>query len=136
MAKLEDAAAGAPVHAAAWSRWRCGSKPASACGMYIVTITYPKSPESTFDFDYFRTRHLPEVGKAFGPFGLGFASVLRGEQSLDGKDPAFYVTTILSFATEEGARGAVASDAAKALARDIANFTSVKPLMQFNTAVR
>jgi uncharacterized protein (TIGR02118 family) len=103
--------------------------------MYILTITYPKSPDASFDFDYFRSKHLPEVGKAFGPFGLGYASVLKGETGLDGGEPAYFATTILSFATEQGARDAVASDGGRALAADIANFTSVTPVMQFNTAV-
>lgn len=103
--------------------------------MYVLTITYPKSADATFDFDYFKSKHLPEVGKAFKPFGLGYAAVLRGDQSLGGGDPAFFATVILSFATEQGARNAVASDGAKALAADIANFASVKPVMQFNTAV-
>jgi uncharacterized protein (TIGR02118 family) len=103
--------------------------------MYILTITYPKSADASFDFDYFRSKHLPEVGKAFQPFGLGYAAVLRGEQSLDGSDPAYFATTILSFATEQGAREAVASEAGRALAADIANFTSVTPVMQFNTSV-
>jgi uncharacterized protein (TIGR02118 family) len=103
--------------------------------MYIVTITYPKSEGATFDFDYFRQKHLPEVGKAFGQFGLGYASVLKGEQSLDGSDPAYFAVTILSFREEQGARDAVASDGAKTLIADIANFTSVTPVLQFNTAV-
>ena len=103
--------------------------------MYILTVTYPKSPGATFDFEYFRSKHLPQVGETFGPFGLGFASVLRGEQSLDGKEPAFFATTILSFREEQGARDAVASDGAKALMDDIPNFTSVTPVLQFNTAV-
>lgn len=103
--------------------------------MYILTVTYPRSEGATFDFDYFRSTHLPEVGKVFGPFGLGYASVLRGEQSLDGSDPAFFATTILSFATEQGARDAVACEDAKGLIEDIANFTSVTPVLQFNTAV-
>ena len=103
--------------------------------MYILTITYPKSPDSSFDFDYFRSKHLPEVGKAFKPFGLGYASVLRGEESLRGKDPAYIATIILSFATEQGARDAVASDAARTVSADVANFTSVTPVMQFNTSV-
>ena len=103
--------------------------------MYILTITYPKSPDATFDFDYFRQTHLPEVGKAFGPFGLGYASVLRGEESVCGGEPAYFATTILSFATEQGARDAVASDGGRALAADIPNFTTVTPVIQFNTAV-
>jgi hypothetical protein len=62
--------------------------------------------------------------------------VLRGEQSLDGGEPAYFATTILSFADEEAARNAVASEAAKGLVEDIANFTSVTPILQFNTSVR
>jgi uncharacterized protein (TIGR02118 family) len=104
--------------------------------MYILTITYPKSDGATFDFDYFRTKHLPEVGKAFQPFGLGYATVLRGEESVGGGDPAYFAITILSFAMEAAARNAVASEAGKALAADIANFTTVTPVMQFNTSVR
>ena len=103
--------------------------------MYILTITYPRSKGSTFDFEYFRQTHLPEVGKAFGQFGLGYASVLKGEQGVDGKDPAYYATTILSFRDEQGAKDAVASEGGKALAEDIANFTSCKPVMQFNSSV-
>jgi uncharacterized protein (TIGR02118 family) len=103
--------------------------------MYILTIHYPHDTGATFDFDYFRTEHLPKVGKAFAPFGLGYASVLRGEQSVDGKEPAYFATTILSFRDEQGARGAAASAGAKELMADIANFTSVTPVMQFNTAV-
>lgn len=103
--------------------------------MYILTVTYPKSPDASFDFDYFRQTHLPEVGKAFTPFGLGYASVLRGEEMLGGGEPAYFATTILSFATEQGARDAVASDGGRALAADIPNFTTVTPVIQFNTAV-
>ena len=103
--------------------------------MYILTITYPKSPDSSFDFDYFRQTHLPKIGEAFTPFGLGYASVLRGEEALGGGEPAYFATTILSFATEQGARDAVASEGGRGLAADIANFTSVTPIIQFNTAV-
>jgi len=103
--------------------------------MYILTVTFPRSANSTFDFDYFRSTHLPEVGKAFKPFGLGYASVLRGEETLGGKDPAFFAFLLLSFPTEESARDAVKSDGASALMADIANFTNVTPVMQFNTAV-
>ena len=104
--------------------------------MYILTVHYPKSEGASFDFDYFQSKHLPEVGKAFIPYGLGYASVLRGEENLHGGDPAYFVTIILSFAEEEAARNAVKSDAGKALGKDVANFTSVKPLMQFNSSVR
>ena len=103
--------------------------------MYILTVSYPKSPDATFDYDYFRDKHLPQVGNVFRPFGLGYAAVLRGEQSLDGQDPAFFATAIFSFPTEQGARDAVASEGTATLIADIANFTTVTPLMQYNTSV-
>jgi uncharacterized protein (TIGR02118 family) len=104
--------------------------------MYIVTIHYPNSDGATFDFEYFHRQHLPEVGKVFRPFGLGWATVMRGEQSVDGSSPAYFAVTMLSFPTEQAARDAVASDGAKALLADLANFTSVTPQMQFNTSVK
>src|SRR5690349_25161328 len=103
--------------------------------MYILTITYPKSADASFDFDYFRSKHLPEIGKAFKPFGLGYASVLRGEETAGGGKPAFFATSILSFSTEQGARNAVASKEGQALTVDLPNFTSVTTVTQFNTAV-
>jgi uncharacterized protein (TIGR02118 family) len=103
--------------------------------MYILTVTYPKSGGATFDYDYFREQHLPKVGQTFGPFGLGYASVLRGETGVDGKEPAYFATSILSFATEQGARDAAACEGAKELIADIANFTNATPVMQFNTSV-
>ena len=103
--------------------------------MYIITVHYPNADGATFDFDYFRTKYLPEVGNVFRPFGLGYATVLRGEESLDGTAPAYLATTVLSFRDEQSARDAVASEGSKALMADVANFTSVTPVMQFNTSV-
>lgn len=103
--------------------------------MYILTVTYPRSKGATFDFDYYRTRHLPEVGKVFGPFGLGYASVLKGEEKVGGGDAPYFAVAILSFASEQGARDAVASEGTKALIDDIPNFTTAKPVLQFNTPV-
>ena len=103
--------------------------------MYIVSITYPKTDESTFDFGHFRATHLPAAGNAFGPFGLGYAMVLRGQESLDGGQPAYYAIWVMSFASEEGARNAMKSEGGRALLEDTANFTNVAPVMQFNTSV-
>jgi len=115
--------------------WQPGEKTVARATMYILTVTYPKSEGATFDFDYYRQKHLPEVGKVFGQFGLGYASVLRGEQRVDGSEPAYFAIAILSFQDEQGARNAVASVGAKTLIDDIPNFTTAEPVLQFNTAV-
>ena len=103
--------------------------------MYILTVHYPKSDGATFDFEHFRSTHIPKIGEAFRPFGLGYGAVLRGDESVDGGEPAYFAVMVLSFETEKGARDAVASDAGKAVLDDAASFTSVAPVMQFNTAV-
>ncbi len=103
--------------------------------MYILTLSYPAQGGATFDFDAFRGSYLPALGRVFGPYGLGYASVLRGEAGLDGKAPSTHATVILSFAEEQAAKDAVASDEGKALLADTAAFTSAVPMMQFNSAV-
>lgn len=103
--------------------------------MYIVAITYPNGEGATFDHEYYRSQHLPRVGEAFGAHGLGYASVLKGEASLDGSPPAYLIQAIFSFREEEGARAAMASEEARGLLADIANFTNVAPVIQFSTAV-
>ena len=103
--------------------------------MYIVSVLFPNDEGATFDHDYCRTTHLPMVGEAFGPHGLGYASVLRGESSIDGSPPPFFAIATFSFRTEEGARAALEGPEADALMADIPNFTNVKPVIQFSTAV-
>lgn len=103
--------------------------------MYIISILYPNDEGATFNHDYYRDSHLALINKEFGPYGLGYGSVMIGQESADGAPPPFLVTTILSFPTEEQARAAMASDGAKSLIADIANFTNVAPYVQFNTAV-
>ena len=104
--------------------------------MYLVTIQYPNSKGATFDFDHFHRDHLPAVGRAFAPFGLGWGTVMRGEQSLDGSDPAFFAIMVLSFPTEQSARNALAGQEGKALLAEVAGFTSAQPVIQFNTPIK
>lgn len=103
--------------------------------MYILTVTYPNGEGATFDYDYYRTTHLPMVGAAFGPHGMADASVLKGEAAPDGSPPAFLANAVFSFREEGGARAAIASEATHKVIADIANFTNVTPVLQFNTAI-
>ncbi len=103
--------------------------------MYILTVHFPKAKGATFDFDHFRSTHIPKIGKAFRPFGLGYGAVFRGEESVGGGDPAYFALMVLSFESEKGARDEVASEAGKAALEEVAGFTDVTPVMQFSTAV-
>ncbi|MEO6433449.1 MAG: EthD family reductase [Sphingomicrobium sp.] len=103
--------------------------------MYILTITYPNVDGATFDYDYYRSTHLPMVGEAFGPHGLGYASVLKGEGGADGSPPTFLTYAVFSFREEEGAKAAMAAESTQKLIEDLPNFTNVTPIIQFNTAI-
>ena len=102
--------------------------------MYIISIHYPNADGATFDHEYYRTKHLPEVGKAFRAFRTWLRQRFEGRESADGKAPAYFVTTILSFRDEQGARKP-RWQGRQALRADIANFTNVTPVVQFNTSV-
>lgn len=103
--------------------------------MYIITVTYPNVEGATFNFDYYRQTHLPMVGRAFGPHGMGYASVLKGESNVDGTPPTFLVHAVFSFREEDGARAALASESARELMADFANFTNVTPIIQYCSAI-
>ena len=103
--------------------------------MYILTVTYPNREGATFDWDYYRRTHLPMVGELFGRHGMGYASVLKGESSADGSEPAFLAHAVFSFRTEDGARAALADPDCAGLIADIPNFTAVTPAIQFNSAI-
>lgn len=104
--------------------------------MYLVSIHFPNSDGATFAFPDFHRDYLPEIGKAFLPFGLGWASVLHGQEALDGSAPAFFAIILLSFQNEQTARNALASKAGEALLSGTASFTSVTPQVQFNLSVK
>jgi uncharacterized protein (TIGR02118 family) len=103
--------------------------------MITLSITYPLTEGAPFDWDYYVAKHLPMVGETFKPFGLTFASVLRGIEAVGGGPAPYVVTVLLTFSDDEAARNAIASQGAKKLREDLANFTTIKPVLQFNTPV-
>lgn len=103
--------------------------------MITISITYPHTEGAPFDWDYYVGTHLPLVGQTFRPFGLTFASVLRGIEAVGGGAPPYLVTVLLTFSDDQAARNAIASDAARKLRDDVANFTTVRPVVQINTPI-
>jgi uncharacterized protein (TIGR02118 family) len=99
----------------------------------IVSVIYPKSETSTFDHDYYHTKHMPMVARLWGGHGMTGAEVLRGTGSLGGA-PVYEVITLLSFPTQEEwlkAAGAHADE----IMEDVPHFTNIRPIVQFNDKV-
>jgi uncharacterized protein (TIGR02118 family) len=99
----------------------------------IVSVAYPKTATSSFDLDYYVSKHVPLVNRLWGPLGLRGAQVLRGTGSLGGA-PAYELICLLDFASQEAFNGAAAAHADEVMG-DIPNFTNVQPVVQFNEPV-
>jgi uncharacterized protein (TIGR02118 family) len=99
----------------------------------IVSVIYPKSETSTFDHDYYLTKHMPLVDRLWGAHGLVNAKVMRGTGSLGGAPP-YELITLLEFPTQEDwlkAAGAHADE----IMEDVPRFTNIRPIIQFNEVV-
>ncbi|GAA3906763.1 hypothetical protein GCM10022276_26600 [Sphingomonas limnosediminicola] len=103
--------------------------------MITVTITYPNVEGATFDWGYYQRVHLPMVGQKLSPFGLTMASVFRGVDTAGGGKPQFIAMCLLTFADEQSGRNAMESEGAGELGKDVAKFTNIQPVVQFNKPI-
>ena len=103
--------------------------------MPTVTVIYPRAEGATFDFDYYERVHLPLVAKNWADAGLTGAKALRGMAGGDGGDPPFVAIALISFDTMASFQAAMASPRASEIMADVANFTSIQPVIQLNEAI-
>jgi uncharacterized protein (TIGR02118 family) len=87
--------------------------------MIAVTILYPKTDDSTFDMDYYKSTHMPMLADALGDAcqGWGAATVKSGDWAAMG----WAMVT-----NQEAFDSAMATHGAKIMA-DVANYTNVAP---------
>jgi uncharacterized protein (TIGR02118 family) len=99
----------------------------------IVTVSYPKTETSTFDLDYYLTKHMPLVASRWTHHGMTTPRVLQGTGSLGGA-PAFELIAMLEFPSREAFLEAAGAHADEIMG-DIPHFTNVQPIVQFNEVV-
>jgi uncharacterized protein (TIGR02118 family) len=99
--------------------------------MITVSVLYPNEAGSKFDMNYYLKSHIPMVQKKLG-------SALKGvvvEQGLGGPapgSPAAYSTIChLRFDSVDAFQGAFGPHA-PAIQQDIANYSSVQPVIQIS----
>ena len=103
--------------------------------MTTISVIYPQSDGATFDYDYYEQTHLPLVAQRWANAGLVGAQALRGVSGVDGSEPAFLAIALLHFESFDRFRAAVTGEHASEIMADIANFTSVQPVLQVNEAI-
>jgi uncharacterized protein (TIGR02118 family) len=98
--------------------------------MIRFTVMYPKTAESTFDMDYYLTKHIPLLQERLAEAGL---KDVRVDEGLAGGAPGEAATyaTIFSatFEAMEGFQKGMGAHGAE-LRADVPNFTNVQPVVQ------
>jgi uncharacterized protein (TIGR02118 family) len=94
--------------------------------MIRLSVLYPKTEGASFDHDYYRDKHVPLACKTFG---LSSAEIDKG---LDGP----YVAAVhFKFDSMEAVGAAMGAAGIGDVMADIANYTTIQPVMQTSETV-
>jgi uncharacterized protein (TIGR02118 family) len=98
--------------------------------MLHVAVMYPKTADSTFDLEYYLTKHVPMVKERLASSGLTAVQVDEGlGGGVPGDPPAYAVIGALLFDSMEGMQSGMAAHGGEIMG-DLANFTNVLPTIQ------
>jgi uncharacterized protein (TIGR02118 family) len=94
--------------------------------MIRLSVLYPTTEGATFDHDYYRDKHVPLAVKTWG---LDSAEIDKG---VDGP----YVAAVhFKFASIEAMGTAMGAPATMDVLADVANYTTIAPVMQTSEVV-
>ena len=94
--------------------------------MIKLSVLYPATEGATFDHDYYREKHVPLCASTWNPTSV---SVDKG---VDGP----YVAAVhLTFDSLEAMGEAMAVEGTGAVIADVANYTTIQPVMQTSEVV-
>jgi uncharacterized protein (TIGR02118 family) len=99
--------------------------------MYCLTVTYPKREGSTFDHEYYVSKHIPLCARLFADHGFQ-GTVLRSEQgAAPGAADQNYASVDILFDSPESMSAALKAGG-KQVSEDLKNYTDVQPVMAFS----
>lgn len=93
--------------------------------MIRFSVLYPKTDGATFDHEYFRAKHVP---LATGTWGVP-ASIDRGV------DGPYEAAVHFTFESPDAIGKAMSSEANGTILADVANYTTITPVMQTSEIV-
>ena len=94
--------------------------------MIRLSVLYPKTEGASFDHDYYRTKHVP---LALATWGLSGAEIDKG---IDGP---YEAAVHFTFDSLEAMGAAMGSPDPAAVQADVANYTTIVPVMQISEIV-
>ena len=94
--------------------------------MIRLSVFYPSTEGATFDHDYYRSTHVP---LCLETWGLDSAQIDKG---IDGP----YVAAVhFTFASLDALNAAMASPGTGEILADVANYTTITPVLQTSEVV-
>lgn len=103
--------------------------------MISIIMLYPKTTDSTFNWDYFISTHIKRIHEIFDPFGLVRVQLHSGMGSaLPGQPPPYACLCEFNFETLEGFQKGFMAEGAWIMG-DIHNYTNVQPLVQISSLI-
>jgi uncharacterized protein (TIGR02118 family) len=94
--------------------------------MIRFSVLYPSTEGATFDHDYYRTKHVPLAVQTWGLDGAEIDKGISGP----------YVAAVhFTFATQEAMDAALGGEGTGAVMADMANYTTIAPVIQTSEIV-
>jgi uncharacterized protein (TIGR02118 family) len=94
--------------------------------MIRLSVFYPSAEGATFDHDYYRNKHVPLAVKTWG---------LDGAEIDKGVDGPYVAAVHFKFASPEALAAAMSSAGTGDVLADVANYTSIAPVLQTSEIV-
>jgi uncharacterized protein (TIGR02118 family) len=94
--------------------------------MIRLSVLYPKTEGASFDHDYYRDKHVPLAVKSWG---------LDGAQIDKGLDGPYEAAVHFTFASMDAMGAAMGAPGTADVMADVANYTTIVPVMQTSEIV-
>jgi len=91
-----------------------------------LSVLYPKTEGASFDHDYYRDSHVPLACRTWG---------LDGAEIDRGVDGPYEAAVHFTFESLEALGAAMGSEGTGAVIADVANYTTIQPVMQTSEIV-
>jgi uncharacterized protein (TIGR02118 family) len=103
-------------------------EPTGGSTMIRLSVFYPTTDGAQFDHDYYRDQHVPLARDTWG--------LDAGDVEIDkGVDGPYEAAVHFRFATSEDMQAAMALEGTGAVMTDVANYTTIVPVMQISEIV-
>jgi uncharacterized protein (TIGR02118 family) len=94
--------------------------------MIRLSVLYPSAEGASFDHDYYRDTHVPAAVEAWRPVATEIDRGVGGP----------YVAAVhFMFASQADLDAALAAEGTAAIQADVANYTSITPVLQISEIV-